>query len=83
MKSIYFEVIDRVSHEMTRRFAENSDILTAITEVNNISSDDFDRKSLDPLTEINLTLPSEAELTVVNIFLSKEENQHGKTTLEN
>lgn len=82
-KSQYFDIIDRILMEMNRRFQENSDILIAITEVNNLESDDFDRNALEPLNEINLTLPSEAELTVVKKFLSKEENKKGNSTLQN
>lgn len=67
---------------MTRRFYESSDILTALTEINNIDSDSIDRNSLKPLKEINLTLPYEAELTVVKLFLSKEKNKSGKSMLE-
>ncbi|XP_055304939.1 uncharacterized protein LOC129569799 [Sitodiplosis mosellana] len=82
LKSQYFNVIDRVSSEMARRFDENTDILTAIDEVNNIGDDDFDRNALKPLSEINLTLPSEAELSVVKQFLSKEKNKQGMSKLE-
>lgn len=75
LKSQYFSVIDRVSSEMNSRFYENSDILTAITEVNNIGSDNFDRNALEPLSEINLTLPSEAELLMVKQFIYKAEEE--------
>lgn len=83
VKSQYFEVIDRVSSEMICRFQENSNILTAITEINNIERDDFDHDALEPLIEINLTLPSVAELTVVKQFLSKNENKQGYSVLQN
>lgn len=82
-KSQYFEIIDRISNEITDRFQENSDILTAISEVSKIKDDDFDIKKLEPLTEINLTLPSAAELVVVRKFLSKEENTRENSTLQN
>lgn len=52
LKSKYFEVIDCVSNELTRRFCVSSNILTAITEANNIGSDDFDRNAIEPLSEM-------------------------------
>lgn len=82
LKSQYFAVIDRVSSEMTRRFDDSTDILTAISEINNIGNDDFDRNVPEPLRKIGLKLPSEAEISVVKQFLSKEENKRGNFLLE-
>lgn len=82
-KSQYFEIIDRVLNEIAERFQENSNIFIAISEINNIKNENFDIKTLEPLTEINLTLPSAAELTVVTIFLSKQENKREDSTLKN
>ena len=78
LKTKYFSVIDRISTEILCRFYDNSDILIAITEANNIDQDDFDLSCLAPLNEINLKLPSETELTIVKQFLAKKENTQGK-----
>lgn len=56
LKSQYFEIIDRVVHEIKRRFKENNDILLAIAEVNNIHSSSFNKNILLPLIEIGLTV---------------------------
>lgn len=72
LKSTYFEVIDKVLVEMKRRFHNNSDILIAISELNNLNSNTFSRDALEPLKDIRLILPSEAELNVVTKFLAKE-----------
>lgn len=72
LKSVYFEVIDYVLSEMRKRFHNNSDILMAISELNKIISNDFDRNALRPLTKIGLVLPSETELDIVKTFLAKE-----------
>lgn len=82
-KSQYFIVIDRVIAEMTHRFETNIDILTAIMEVNNLGNDNFDRNVLEPLKKINLSLPSEVELKVVQKYLSKEENKKEESILKN
>lgn len=78
LKSICFEVIDRALTEIESRFHENSEILTAICEVNNILSDDFDQNSLLPLTELGLKLPSEAEMIVAKGYMSKEKAKSEK-----
>lgn len=75
LKSAFFEVTDYVLNEMERRFNNNSKILTAISELNNISADDFDKKTLEPLTDIGLVLPSDAELNVVKQFICNEQKK--------
>lgn len=72
LKSQYFEIIDRVVQEIKRR---NNDIWLAISEVSNIYSSSFDRNILLPLIEIGLTVPSQAELSVVKKYVSKKQNK--------
>lgn len=72
LKSPYLEVIGYVLNEMERRFHNNNDILTAISELNNICSDDFEKTALAPLTEIGLILPSDSELDVAKQFICNE-----------
>lgn len=72
LKPAYLEVIDYILIEMKARFNNENDVLMAVSEVNNINSDDFEYKSLRPLTDIGLILPSEVELNVMKTFLSKE-----------
>lgn len=85
LKSPYFEVLDYTLNEMKNRFHNNSEMLLAISELNNINSTNFDINSLEPLTDIGISLPSDAELKVVQTFLlsqkQKPENEN-KTTLE-
>lgn len=72
LKAEYLEVIDYVLSELERRFHNNSNILTAISDLNNISADDFDKTMLAPLMDIGLTLPSDSELNVVRKFIDNE-----------
>lgn len=75
LKSAFFEVIDYVLNEMKKRFHNNSDILTAISDLNNVNSVDFDKKALEPLKDIGLILPSDSELDVVKNFICNEQKK--------
>lgn len=72
LQSAYYEVIDYTLIEMEKRFNDNSEILMAISELNNLTSKTFDLKTLTPLKSIGLTLPSESELNVVKTYLLEE-----------
>lgn len=72
LKRIYFEIIDLVSSEMTRRFDQNNDILMAIEAANDFLTDDFDHNKLLPLTELKLTLPPQEELKVAKTYLIRK-----------
>lgn len=81
LKQIYFEVIETVGSEMTRRFDENNAILMAIEATNDFLNDDFDYNALQPLTTLKLTLPSREEMAVAKTFLlGKEKEQNNDET---
>lgn len=75
LRSIYFEVIDRVLCEISIRFTQNNETLKAISAASEILHDDFDRNALLPLNAIGLTVPSQAELTVFKTFLANEKKK--------
>lgn len=83
LKSVHFEVIDRIICEMRNRFDHNNNILLAIAAANDIDQDDFDRDKLLPLASLGLTVPSQSEISVAKAFLAKEklnpENQSSNT----
>lgn len=85
LKRIYFEIIDTVESEMTRRFDENNDILMAIEAANDFLNDDFDYNALQPITALQLTLPSREEIAVAKTFLlderNKEKDEESKKTI--
>lgn len=64
LKSVHFEVIDRIICEMRNRFDHNNNILLAIAAANDIGQDDFDREKLLPLASLGLTMPSQSEISV-------------------
>lgn len=72
LKAPFNEAIDYVLNEMKRRFDDNDAILTAMSELNKILSDDFDINALAPLERIGLKLPTKNEMDVVRKFLSSE-----------
>lgn len=71
INSAYFEVIDIFMEEMKIRFEENSDILLAISD-----ADELSIEKLQPLKRLGLTLPPEAELVVAKSYLDKKRQQH-------
>lgn len=75
LKRIYNEIIDTVISEMTRRFDQNNDILLAIESANDFLSDDFDFDKLQPLTALNLTLPTRGEIGVAKIYLLNKRDE--------
>lgn len=74
LKPVYFEIIDSIISEINKRFHENSDILMALSELNEINTN-FDRKILEPLQRIGLTLPSDAEFQVVLKYFVQEKEK--------
>lgn len=72
LKSAYLEVIDYILNEMDKRFHNNSDVLMAISELNNMHASDFDRNVLKPLENIGLVLPPEADSSCQNVHLERE-----------
>lgn len=83
LKRIYFEIIDTVESEMTRRFDQNNDILMAIEAANDFLNDDFDHNVLQPLTALELTLPSREEIAVARTFLLEEKNKEDDESKKN
>lgn len=71
IKNAYFEVLHVMSTEMDRRFTENSEILLALSSI-----DELNFESIKPLTALNLTLPCESEvITAKNFLTSKKKEQ--------
>lgn len=85
LKRTFFEIIDTIVSEMTLRFDQNNDILMAIKASNDFLTDDFDYDVLQPLTALNLTLPSREEISVAKTFLlgekSKETDKKPRKTI--
>lgn len=75
LKRCSFEIIDSVTTEMTRRFDNNNDILLAVAAADDFLSEDFNIDSLQPLTKLNLTLPSSEEVAVARTFLLTKKNE--------
>lgn len=85
LKRIYFEFIDKIISEMDERFERNHIILNAVEVATNILSDNFDYNALDPLTELQVILPSREEFAVVKSYLLNERNKpewHDKSILQ-
>ena len=76
MKSVYFEIIDTIYNEIKKRINNNnnSDILKELSDLSELNSN-TDISYLKQLENIGLTLPSEAELKVVSIFLINEKEK--------
>lgn len=71
IKSAYFEVIDIFLSEMKHRFEENSDILLAISDANELSIE-----KLQPLKRLGISLPLEPELIVAKSYLDRRRQEH-------
>lgn len=71
IKSAYFEVIDIFMADMKIRFEENSDILLAISDANELSIE-----KLQPFKRLGLTLPSQSELIVAKSYLDRRREEY-------
>lgn len=69
-KALMFAVIDRIVSEMKLRFADSSWLYTAICALSRNNKKFLDRESLLPLhTQLDIDIPSDAELQVAKQFL--------------
>lgn len=75
LKRCFFEIIDLVVAEMERRFNQNNDILMAVAAADDFLNDDFSLDALQPLTTLNVELPSPEEYAVVRSFLLNKKNE--------
>lgn len=73
IKLSYFEVLKVMVDEMSRRFTENSEILQAIS-----SSNEMNLNSLEPLSNIGIEMPSEAEMETAKDYIEKKKNEIGE-----
>ena len=74
LKPVYLEIIDSICNEIKKRFHHNSDILIGLADLRELDSN-TERKTLEPLEKIGLTLPFEAELTVVSTLMKREKEK--------
>lgn len=71
IKSAYFGVIDIFKSEKVRRFNNENQILSAVSEAREFS---FDK--LKPLEKLGLDLPSTEELAVAKTFIDRKKAEH-------
>lgn len=67
IRAAFFDVIDSTVNELERRFNNNNEILLAISD-----SPEMDIHKLQPLTEVNIKLPSKEELSIAKAFIDNE-----------
>ncbi|KAJ6639881.1 Zinc finger protein, partial [Pseudolycoriella hygida] len=67
IRSAYFRAIDDFTSEMKRRFHDNTDILIAISDAN-----DLCYEKLKALQKINLKLPPKEELLVAKTYMERK-----------
>ncbi|KAJ6639284.1 Zinc finger protein [Pseudolycoriella hygida] len=73
LKSAFNEIIDIFQSQMNRRFGENSKILTAISEAQELCYE-----KLLSLKQLGIKLPSREELSVAKTYLERLKREHDK-----
>lgn len=73
LKSAYNQIIDIFDSEMKRRFSENSELLIAISDAEELCYD-----KLAPLKQLGIKLPSKEETSVAKTYIERQKQEHVK-----
>lgn len=78
IQSAYCRVIDEFAAEMKRRFFDNTDILIAISDANDLCYD-----KMKPLEKINIKIPPKEELLVAKNFIERKKKAYEEERKKN
>lgn len=70
VEEAFNSMLEKLLHEMDKRFTENNDVLLAINSCN-----DMDLSTMEPLKSLGLDLPNKNELEVAKDYLEKQKTQ--------
>lgn len=73
LKSAFNAIIDIFESEMKRRFADNSEILIAISD-----AEELCYEKLAPLKQLRIKLPSKQEVIMAKAYIERQKREHDK-----